>query len=181
MSTTFSLTNITLRALSAATNLYLEPLLLFRPVRHPLRSAAQPKIKRHQIDTLVGGDTLFVGDVTCEEKGLRIDGHWVGNIVCTNGTVVISDTAKIEGDVFSSFVVVRGGVKGNIVSSGAVEIHAGARIEGNVTAQVVEMHSGASVSGKIEASETPGSEAFIQLRGTVRGISDEAPKVRLVK
>lgn len=181
MSATYSFSAVTLRAIGAAFALYLEPLLLLRPVRRAPRSSVRAKPTYHRIDSLLGENTRFVGDMSCEEKGLRIDGHWIGNITCTNGTVVISQSAIIEGEVRTSFAVVNGTIKGHIISSSAVEIQPKARIEGNVSAPVVEMHSGAMVHGQIETSETPGSEAFLALRGTVREIADEAPKVRLVK
>ena len=181
MSTSFSFFAVTLKACGNALALYLEPLLLFRPLHRFPKSSLRDQKLLHQIDTLIGNDMLFVGNVNCEEKGIRIDGHWIGNVTCERGTVVISSSAVLEGELRAAFAVLNGTIKGSVVASSAVEIQPRAQIEGNVYAPVVEMHSGAMVRGQIVTSETPGSEKFIALRGTVREIADEAPKVRLIK
>ena len=183
MSTTFSFLAVTVRACGTAIDLYFQPLqnFLLGPIRRPPRSISEPKRPFNRIDALLGEDMRFVGDVSCEWKGIRIDGHWVGNVNCDKGTVVISRTGLLEGDILTAFAVINGSVKGNIIASCAVEIMPLAQIEGNVCAPVVEVSSGAMVRGQIETSETPGSATFLELRGTVREIADEAPKVRLVK
>lgn len=180
MAETFSLWRTTVNAFAEASRSYFEPLIFLVPEQ---RSKFQAfRAKHHQrIDSLLGEDTEFTGDLTCSEKGIRIDGHWRGNVNCIDGTVVLSRSATLDGSLATAFAVIGGTVRGDVIATSAVEILGYARIEGNVTAPVVEMHSGAAVRGRVETSEIPGSEVFIELQGTVREIAEQAPRVRLVK
>lgn len=181
MSITPSFLTVSKKACSTAIALYFQPFLSLRPTSRLSGSSSEPKRPFSRIDSLLGEGMRFVGYVSCERKGIRIDGHWIGNIDCEKGTVVISHTGLLEGELRTAFAVIAGSVKGNIIASCAVEIQPTAQIEGNVLAPVVEMHSGAMVRGQIETSEDLGSETFLEFRGAVREIADEAHKIRLVK
>jgi hypothetical protein len=57
--------------------------------------------KPSPIDSLIGTGTTIEGNVTFT-GGLRIDGHVKGNVRATGskpGTLVISELAKVEGDI----------------------------------------------------------------------------------
>lgn len=181
MSKTISFFSVTARACSTATALYFQPFLSLRSIPRQPKFSLEPKRPQNRIDSLLGDGMRFVGDVSCERKGIRIDGQWVGNVICEKGTVVISPTGLLEGNLSTAFAVIDGYVKGNIIASCAVEIQSHARIEGSVSAPVVEVNSGAMVRGQIETTETLGSATFHELRGTVREIADEVTKIHRVK
>ncbi|MFC5476516.1 bactofilin family protein [Paraherbaspirillum soli] len=103
------------------------------------------------IDSLIGLSTNIEGDVHFK-GGLRIDGHVKGNVVTEPGQVsvlVISESAKIEGEVRVAHLVVNGEIVGNVYSSELLELQPKARITGDVNYKALEMHSGALVSGKL--------------------------------
>lgn len=103
------------------------------------------------IDSLIGSSTSIEGDVHFK-GGLRIDGHVKGNVVAEAGAtsvLVISESAKVEGDVRVAHLVVNGEISGNVYSAELLELQPRARITGDVNYKALEMHSGALVSGKL--------------------------------
>lgn len=106
---------------------------------------------QNRIDTLIGAGTTITGDVVFT-GGLRIDGEVRGNVRASGeqaSTLVISEHAKIEGEVVVSHVVINGTVIGPVVSRGLLELQAKARIAGDVEYNSIEMHLGAVIQGKL--------------------------------
>jgi len=103
------------------------------------------------IDSLIGSSTTIQGDVHFK-GGLRIDGNVKGNVLAEAGetsVLVISESAKVEGDVRVAHLVVNGEIRGNVYSAELLELQPKARITGDVNYKALEMHSGALVSGKL--------------------------------
>ncbi|MEB0134379.1 polymer-forming cytoskeletal protein [Actimicrobium sp. CCC2.4] len=103
------------------------------------------------IDSLIGISTSIVGDVHFK-GGLRIDGHVKGSVIANPGEtsmLVISEQAKIEGDVRVAHLVVNGEIVGQVFSAELLELQPKARITGDVYYKALEMHGGAVVSGKL--------------------------------
>jgi len=103
------------------------------------------------IDSLIGSSTTIQGDVHFK-GGLRIDGNVKGNVLAEAGetsVLVVSESAKVEGDVRVAHLVVNGEIRGNVYSAELLELQPKARITGDVNYKALEMHSGALVSGKL--------------------------------
>lgn len=114
---------------------------------------------KNTIDSLIGATTRIEGNIYFQ-GGLRIDGHITGNVIGEPGQVnmlVISEQAKIEGEVRAAHLVVNGEIIGPVFSSELLELQPKARIEGDVSYKTLEMHGGAVVSGKLahELSSEP--------------------------
>ena len=92
------------------------------------------------IDTLIGSGSILQGDLEFT-GGLRVDGHVKGHVSAqdsNNGTLVLSESGVIEGDVNVPHVVVNGTIKGNISSNGHVELQAKANVTGDIHYKAVE-------------------------------------------
>lgn len=103
------------------------------------------------VDTLIGAGTQIQGDVEFA-GGLRIDGTVIGNIKSIDGnnsTVVLSETAVIEGNITVAHVIVDGTVNGNIIASERVILQPKAVIKGDVRYRAVETALGASINGAL--------------------------------
>jgi cytoskeletal protein CcmA (bactofilin family) len=103
------------------------------------------------IDTLVGSGTILQGDLEFT-GGLRVDGHIKGHISAqdTNkGTLVLSETGVVEGDINVPHVIINGTVNGNVVSTGHVELQAHAKVTGDIHYKAVEMELGALLNGSL--------------------------------
>ncbi|GAB3548136.1 hypothetical protein GCM10027343_28250 [Noviherbaspirillum agri] len=103
------------------------------------------------IDSLIGISTSIEGNVRFR-GGLRIDGQVKGNVIAEGeepSMLVISEHAKIEGEVRVAHLVVNGEIVGPVYSSELLELQPRARITGDVHYKALEMHGGALVAGKL--------------------------------
>jgi cytoskeletal protein CcmA (bactofilin family) len=115
------------------------------------------------IDSLIGISTTIVGDVHFK-GGLRLDGNIKGNVIADPeepSMLVISEHARVEGEVRVAHLVVNGEIIGPVHSSELLELQPKARITGDVFYKALEMHGGALVSGKL-THEQP-SEPMLKL------------------
>ncbi|MBI5108264.1 MAG: polymer-forming cytoskeletal protein [Rhodocyclales bacterium] len=104
-----------------------------------------------RIDSLIGAGTALVGDVTFS-GGLRVDGEVRGNVRSADGqpaTLVLSEHARIEGEIAVSHVVINGTVIGPVHSSDFLELQPRAKVTGDVEYATIEMHLGAIVQGRL--------------------------------
>ncbi|MEP6941398.1 MAG: polymer-forming cytoskeletal protein [Betaproteobacteria bacterium] len=111
----------------------------------------KPHPPQKRLDSLIGAGTTVDGDVAFT-GGLRIDGKIVGDVSTADnqaGTLVISEHARVEGEVRVSHVVVNGTVTGPVVANDYLELQAKARVHGDVQYRSLEMHVGAIVQGKL--------------------------------
>jgi cytoskeletal protein CcmA (bactofilin family) len=110
------------------------------------KKAAKPQ---NRIDSLIGAGTRIEGDVHFS-GGLRIDGEVRGKVCATPGqpaTLVVSERARVEGEVRVSHLVVNGTVIGPVHASEFLELQSKSRVTGDVHYKHLEMHLGAVVEG----------------------------------
>ncbi len=106
---------------------------------------------KNTIDSLIGLSTSIEGDLHFK-GGLRIDGKVKGNVVAEEGQaslLVISENARVEGEVRVAHLIVNGEIVGPVYSADLLELQPKARITGDVYYKALEMHGGALVSGKL--------------------------------
>ncbi len=107
--------------------------------------------KPSPIDSLIGTGTVITGDVQFT-GGLRIDGLVRGNIHAVGdkpGTLVLSETSSVEGEIHVGHIVVNGTVAGPIHATEYVELLPKARVTGDVIYKTIEIHVGAIVMGRM--------------------------------
>jgi len=127
------------------------------------RKKHAPPQKR--IDCLIGAGTTVTGDVSFT-GGLRIDGIVRGNVTTANGesgTLVVSEQARVDGEITVSHVVVNGMVNGPITANDFLELQAKAKIVGDIEYRTLEMHLGAVVQGRLHHVE-PGTASIVELK-----------------
>ncbi|MGB7989886.1 MAG: polymer-forming cytoskeletal protein [Candidatus Methylophosphatis roskildensis] len=104
-----------------------------------------------RIDSLVGAGTTVTGDLAFS-GGLRIDGEVKGNVrseADSQGVLVISERARVEGEIHVSHLVINGTVAGPVTCTEFLELQPGARVSGDVFYTSLEMHLGAVVQGRL--------------------------------
>jgi cytoskeletal protein CcmA (bactofilin family) len=100
-------------------------------------------------DTVIGKSTTIHGRVVAE-TGLRIDGTVIGDIEAHHASgisIALGRTGRVLGDIHADRVLIAGQVDGNIYASERVELHAGARVNGDVTYDQLGIEEGATISG----------------------------------
>jgi cytoskeletal protein CcmA (bactofilin family) len=118
-----------------------------------------------RIDSLIGAGTSLVGDVTFS-GGLRVDGEIRGNVRAADGqpaTLVLSEHARIEGEISVSHVVINGTVIGPVHSSDFLELQPRAKVTGDVEYATIEMHLGAIVQGRLVHQGAPAKSVELKL------------------
>ncbi|MGC1819201.1 MAG: polymer-forming cytoskeletal protein [Casimicrobiaceae bacterium] len=120
---------------------------------------------RKRIDSLIGAGTVVHGNVEFR-GGLRIDGQVEGNVATVggeSGTLVISEQARVDGNVTVSHAVINGTVNGPVQADDYLELQAKARVVGDLQYRTLEMHLGAIVKGRLNPAE-PESAPVVELR-----------------
>jgi len=123
------------------------------------------KAPQKRIDSLIGAGTTVDGDVAFI-GGLRIDGAIRGRVASVDGqaaTLVVSEQARIDGEVRVSHLVINGAVNGPVIANDYLELQAKARVNGDVTYRTLEMHVGAIVEGKLVHAEQE-SASVVELK-----------------
>ena len=118
-----------------------------------------------RIDSLIGTGTSLVGDVSFT-GGLRVDGEIKGNVRGVDGqpaTLVISEHARVEGEISVSHLVVNGTVIGSVHSSDFLELQTRARVTGDVEYSTIEIHLGAIVQGRLVHQGVPAKAVELKL------------------
>jgi len=129
--------------------------------------------KPSPIDSLIGSGTTIEGDISFS-GGLRIDGHVKGNVKASAnkpGTLVVSEMAKVEGEIDVAHVVINGTVAGPVRASEYVELLPKARVTGNVSYKSIEIHVGAIVMGQLVYESPQKNDKVVELK-PVSGNSD---------
>lgn len=111
---------------------------------------------KSEIDSLIGISARIEGDL-CFTGGLRIDGEVRGNVIAADGpdhVLIVSEHARIEGEVRCANLVVNGYIEGPVFASEVLELQPKGRIIGNVHYKLLEMHGGATVTGTLTHQQT---------------------------
>src|SRR5213592_451172 len=111
----------------------------------------QPSKPQNRIDSLIGVGTKIEGNVNFT-GGLRVDGEVVGNVTAVSdepSTLVLSEKARIEGEISVSHLVVNGEITGPVYVAEFLELQSRSRVKGDVHYNSLEMHLGAIVEGHL--------------------------------
>ena len=111
----------------------------------------QPNKPQNRIDSLIGAGTRIEGNITFT-GGLRVDGEIVGNVTAVSdqpSTLVLSEAARIEGEIRVSHLVVNGAITGPVYTTEFLELQSRSRLIGDVHYNTLEMHLGAIVEGRL--------------------------------
>ncbi|HKM22015.1 MAG TPA: polymer-forming cytoskeletal protein [Lachnospiraceae bacterium] len=108
-----------------------------------MKKNARPEQK--PVTTIIGQDTVIGGTLTVENS-VRIDGTIIGGITA-NGTVILSPSGKVTGNVVSENMVVAGVVEGDMWIKEKVSISDTGRVHGDITTKVLSIDEDAIFQG----------------------------------
>ena len=106
---------------------------------------------QNRIDSLIGATTRIEGNVFFS-GGLRVDGMVRGNVAALPdqaGTLVISEQARVDGEVQAAHVVVNGTINGPVDARETLELQAGSRVKGDIHYKSLEIQQGAVIEGRL--------------------------------
>ena len=100
----------------------------------------------------VGDVVNFTGEVQFKSM-LRIDGHFSGNVISQNGTLIVSTGAEVTKAVIKVAVAkINGTVEGDILASKELVLGRTANVKGQVTAPALVVEEGAQLNGSCRRS-----------------------------
>lgn len=120
---------------------------------------------QNRIDSLIGAGTKVNGDLHFS-GGLRVDGEISGNVIANPGkptTLVLSENARVEGEINVTHLVVNGVVTGPVYAAEYLELQSKAKLIGDVHYKTLEIQLGAIIEGKL-IHLTGASEKVVALK-----------------
>ncbi len=126
----------------------------------------QPNKPQSRIDSLIGVGTKIEGNISFT-GGLRVDGEIVGNVTAVPdqpSTLVVSEAARIEGEIRVSHLVVNGAITGPVHTTEFLELQSRSRVIGDVHYNTLEMHLGAIVEGRLVHRSSEAKPAAVELK-----------------
>lgn len=119
-----------------------------------------------QIDSLIGAGTTIEGNLNFS-GGLRIDGQVNGNVVAEQGkpsTLVLSEHARVSGEVNVTHLVINGSISGPVFVSEYMELQSKAKVNGDVHYTTLEIQLGAIVDGRLIHSNSTVQDKVVSFK-----------------
>ena len=123
----------------------------------------------HEVNALLGRGSEFEGKLTFEGT-VRIDGKFTGEIF-SNDTLIIGEGARVKAEVDVATVVIYGDLIGNVRAKNAVELHAPARLKGNITAPALVVDQGVVFDGSCNMTTSERAKRELEGLPTVPPLS----------
>jgi cytoskeletal protein CcmA (bactofilin family) len=124
----------------------------------------KPNKPQNRIDSLIGAGTRIEGNISFA-GGLRVDGEIHGNVSTVAeqpSTLVVSENARIEGEIRVAHLVANGTINGPVFAAESLELQSNSRLRGDVHYTNLEMHLGAIVDGRLVHG--PGEAKTVELK-----------------
>ena len=106
----------------------------------------------NQAHTILGPESAFDGKLTFQ-GAVRIDGKFSGEIV-TEDVLYVGESAEITAAVQVGTLILNGLVRGNVRAKRSMELHAPARLYGDIETPNIVVHSGAVFEGHCRMEST---------------------------
>ncbi len=113
--------------------------------------------KQPSVRSAIGAGMRVAGDCTFQD-GLQIDGAVLGDVTAEGGQpslLVIGEQGSVEGAISADHVIIAGSVLGPVTAREQLELHAKARVQGDVRYKTLEMAQGAVIAGQLQPQLTP--------------------------
>ncbi len=103
-----------------------------------------------EVKAILGKGSEFEGKLKFEGT-VRIDGRFQGEINST-GTIILGENAVIEGEIHVDSAIIGGELQGDVYANSRVELHAPAKVDGNVQSPVLVVQEGVTFNGNCQMS-----------------------------
>lgn len=106
------------------------------------------------VRAILGKGSEFEGKLRFEGT-VRIDGKFKGEVISA-GTLIVGENAVIDGDMDVDSAVISGKINGNVSAKTRVEMHAPARLVGNIKCPVLVIQEGVFFDGNCQMGKDGG-------------------------
>lgn len=105
-------------------------------------------LDKAEIKAFLGPGSMFEGKLSFDEM-VRLDGSFKGEIKSSD-TLIVGDTAVIEGEIAVGALVLSGRFNGNIKATNRIELRAPAKVEGTLEAPILLIEENVIFNGQIK-------------------------------
>ncbi|MCL2839440.1 MAG: polymer-forming cytoskeletal protein [Defluviitaleaceae bacterium] len=118
--------------------------------------------------TVIGnGFTIHTARFTCNDsEAMRIDGTIIGDVII-EGVLNLSDTGRVDGNIFAGSTRIAGRVFGNVSCRNVLHLASTADVQGDIVTTTLIIDDGAMFSGtcqtNVNASDTLHDSSMITL------------------
>ena len=99
-----------------------------------------------KIGSIIGADMVVEGNIKATEA-IRVEGNVKGD-VSSEGTLVISSTGKVIGNIKGNNIMIAGTIEGDLFSGGRTEVASTGRIIGNIRTKSLIVDENAVFQGQ---------------------------------
>ncbi|SHJ50573.1 protein CcmA, bactofilin family [Malonomonas rubra DSM 5091] len=110
-------------------------------------------IEKADIKAFLGPGSKFEGKLSFDEM-VRLDGSFVGEINSSD-TLVVGDTAVIEGEINVGALILSGQFSGNVKATTMVELRAPAKVEGTIETPQLKIEEKVIFNGQVKMTSGP--------------------------
>ena len=116
-----------------------------------------------KINSIIGADMVVEGNIRAREA-VRVEGSVTGNVE-TDGSLIISATGKVKGNIRGSSIVVGGLLEGDLASTGKTEVISTGKVIGNIRTKslIVDENAGQCIMNTNEMPKLPEAEEVKQI------------------
>lgn len=107
-------------------------------------------IDKADIKAFLGQGSHFEGKLNFDEL-VRLDGNFTGEI-CSSDTLIVGETASIEGQISVGALILSGRFVGGIKATTRVELRAPAQVEGTIETPCLKIDEKVIFNGEIKMS-----------------------------
>lgn len=109
--------------------------------------------------TILGAESAFDGKLVFQGS-VRIEGKFVGEIT-TDDVLLVTESAEVTASLNVGTLVLNGTLRGNVRAKRIVELHAPARLYGDVETPSLVIHSGVMFEGHCKMENAGGPKPEI--------------------
>lgn len=142
-----------------------------KEIKMPLGKKEEVSKDPSSLNAILGKGSRFEGKLTFEGT-VRLEGEFTGEIF-SEDTLIVGESARIEAEISVGAISVYGEIKGNIIAQKSCELHAPAKVIGNIVTGNLMIESGVVFEGNCRTDKS------INLSKAHASVQTQVPAVKV--
>jgi cytoskeletal protein CcmA (bactofilin family) len=109
------------------------------------------------VKAILGRGSEFEGKLRFEGT-VRIDGKFKGEII-SDGTLIVGENATLDAEINVDSAIIAGEIHGNVRAKSRIELHAPAKMYGDLATPALIIQEGVTFDGHCQMSKDKGQQA----------------------
>lgn len=125
-----------------------------------------------KISSIIGADMVVEGNIKAKDT-IRVEGNVTGNVE-TEGSLILSATGKVKGNLKGNNIVIGGVLEGDLVCGGKTEVISTGKVLGNMHTRSLIVDENAVFQGQCVMNEE--EVALLMKPEEIKQIEDKSKK-----